>query len=217
MTIQQFLRTLYQAVLAAALTVPVPLTAQQQQQRRATDHFPHYTVEDLGTLGGPYSFSYSLNDAGVVTGGSATAMQNGDPAQAVNNAAQTAFFWERGRLRHLGTLGGPDSAGAATNLFTLSVVDSETPHLSRLGEDVCAFGTGLQCRAAIRRAGRLTALPLLPGGNNSYALDMNDLGQVVGSRILMSMMWTARPPEPQASDFNRWYGPPTVTCVNWRR
>jgi hypothetical protein len=103
MTIQQFLRTLYQAVLAAALTVPVPLTAQQQQQPRAADHFSRYTVEDLGTLGEPYSFSYSLNNAGVVTGGSATATQNGDPTQAVNNAPQTAFFWERGSLRNLGT------------------------------------------------------------------------------------------------------------------
>jgi hypothetical protein len=40
MTIQQFLRILYQAVPAAALTVPVLLTAQQQQQPRAADHFP---------------------------------------------------------------------------------------------------------------------------------------------------------------------------------
>jgi uncharacterized membrane protein len=104
---------------------------------------PGYTVEDLGTLGGPYSFSYSLNDAGVVTGGSAI-------------------------------------DGDATNLFSLSVVDSETANLSRQGEDVCAFGTNLQCLAAIWKASRLTALPLLPGGNNSYALDMNDRGQVVG-------------------------------------
>src|SRR6185437_8867269 len=177
MTIQHFLRTLYQAVLAAALIVPVPLTAQQQQQARAGDRFPRYTVEDLGTLGGPYSFSYSLNDAGVITGGSATATQNGDPTQAVNNAQQTALFWERGRLRNLGTLGGPDSAGAATNLSKLAVVDSETANYSRQGEDVCAFGTNLQCLAAIWKKGQLTALPLLPGGNNSYALDLNDHGQ----------------------------------------
>jgi probable HAF family extracellular repeat protein len=180
MTTQQFLRTLYQAVLAAALTVPVPLAAQKQQQPRAVGHFPRYTVEDLGTLGGSYSFSYNLNDAGVVSGGSATATQNGDPSQAVVNAPQTAFLWEHGRLRNLGTLGGPDSAGAATNLFNLSVVDSETANLSRQGEDVCAFGTNLQCLAAIWKDGRLAALPLLPGGNNSYALDMNDRGQVVG-------------------------------------
>ncbi len=83
-------------------------------------------------------------------------------------------------MRDLGTLGGPDSAGAATNLFKIAVVDSETKDLSRQGEDVCAFGTHLQCLAATWKNGHLRALPLLPGGNNSYALDMNDGGQIVG-------------------------------------
>jgi probable HAF family extracellular repeat protein len=170
------------AVLAipAGLAIPVPLVAQQVKETRATDRFPRYVVQDLGTLGGPYSFSYSLNDGGVVSGGSATATQNGDPSQAIVNAPQTAFFWDRGRLLNLGTLGGPDSAGAAANASKLAAVDSETANLSRQGEDVCAFGTHLQCLAAIWKSGRLSALQLLPGGNNSYALDMNDRGQVVG-------------------------------------
>jgi probable HAF family extracellular repeat protein len=179
MTIQHFQRTLYQAVLAAALTVPVPVIA-QQQQARAADRFPRYTVEDLGTLGGPYSFSYNLNNGGVVSGGSATAKQNGDPTQAVNNAPQTAFLWDNGQRRNLGALGGPDSVAAAARSFNFAVIDSETAKYSRQGEDVCAFGTNLQCLAAIWKKGQLTALPLLPGGNNSYALDMNDRGQAVG-------------------------------------
>jgi probable HAF family extracellular repeat protein len=137
-------------------------------------------VEDVGTLGGPYSFSYNLNDTGVVSGGSATAAQNGDPSQAVVNAPQTAFLWKRGRRLDLGTLGGQNSVAAAANLFNLAVIDSETANYSRQGEDVCAFGTNLQCLAALCKHGHLFALPLLPGGNNSYALDMNDRGQVVG-------------------------------------
>jgi len=52
--------------------------------------------------------------------------------------------------------------------------------MSRQGEDVCAFGTNLQCRAATWKHGRLMLLDLLPGGDNSYALDMNNRGQVVG-------------------------------------
>jgi uncharacterized membrane protein len=179
MTIQHFLRNFYHGALLAALVVPVPVAAQQEQAGAAA-RFPHYVVEDLGTLGGPYSFSYSLNNAGVVSGGSATAGQTGDPSQLVVNAEQTAFFWDHGTLHNLGTLGGPDSAGAATNIFRLAVIDSETAHLSRQGEDVCGFGFHLQCRAATWRHGRLTALPLLAGGNNSYALDMNDRGQVAG-------------------------------------
>jgi probable HAF family extracellular repeat protein len=170
------------AVLAipAGLAIPVPLLAQHLKEAHATDRFPRYVVQDLGTLGGPYSFSYSLNDEGVVSGGSATATQNGDPSQAVVNAPQTAFFSDRGRLRNLGTLGGPDSVGAAADPSKLAAVDSETANLSRQGEDVCGFGTHLQCLAAIWKSGRLSALPLLPGGNNSYALEMNDRGQVVG-------------------------------------
>ena len=159
----------YRAALVAALVVPVLQAAEQQQESHLRAHFPRYAVEDLGTLGGPYSFSYNLNDAGVVTGGSASASQNGDPTQAVINAQQTAFFWDRGRLHKLGTLGGPNSAGAATNLFKVAAVDSETKEPSRQGADVCGFGTSLQCLASTWANGRMAALPLLPGGNNSYA------------------------------------------------
>src|SRR3954453_20182263 len=117
MTILHFQGKLYRTALIAAVVVPVLLKAEQRQQPRAADHFPRYVVKDLGTLGGPYSFTYNLNDAGVVTGGSATATQNGDPTQAVVNAPQTAFFWDGGPLRNMGTLGGPNSVGAGTNLF----------------------------------------------------------------------------------------------------
>jgi probable HAF family extracellular repeat protein len=166
--------------MSAGLALRVPLVAQQLKEARVTDGFPRYVVQDLGTLGGPYSFSYNLNNAGVVSGGSATPTQNGDPSQAVVNAPQTAFLSEHGRLRNLGTLGGPDSAAAAANLSNLAVVDSETANLSRQGEDVCVFGNSLQCLAAIWKDGQLSALPFLPGGNNTYALDMNDRGQIVG-------------------------------------
>ena len=104
--------------MPAGLALRVPLLAQQAKEARVTDRFPRYVVQDLGTLGGPYSFSYNLNDAGVVSGGSANATQNGDPSQAVVNAPQTAFLWDRGRLRNLGTLGGPDSVAAAASVST---------------------------------------------------------------------------------------------------
>jgi probable HAF family extracellular repeat protein len=180
MTIHNFLRTLYYAAQVVALAWPAPAAPQEDRQNAPGDRFPHYVDHDLGTLGGPYSYSYNLNGAGVVSGGSATSTQNGDPSQAITNAPQTAFLWHRGKLRNLGTLGGPDSAAAAANLSHLAVVDSETARFSRQGEDVCAFGTHLQCLAALWVNGELKPLHLLPGGNNSYALDMNDHGQVVG-------------------------------------
>ena len=62
----------------ALLVAPFRLPAQQERQARTAGRFPHYLIEDLGTLGGPYSFSYNLNNTGVLSGGSATATQNGD-------------------------------------------------------------------------------------------------------------------------------------------
>jgi len=181
MTIQHIDRRMhYRAVLLLAIVFPGFLAAQQQEKTRARDGFPSYVVQDLGTFGGPYSFSYNLDAAGVVSGGAATPNQNGDPLQAVVNAPQIAFLWDRGHLRNLHTLGGQNSVAAASNLSKLAAVDSETANMSRQGEDVCGFGTKLQCLAATWKHGRLTALPLLPGGDNSYAADMNNRGQVVG-------------------------------------
>src|SRR3954467_6041990 len=116
----------YRAVLLFSIAFPGFLGAQQQGQARAANGFPSYVVQDLGTLGGPYSFSYNLNDAGVVSGGSATPKQNGDPSQAPVNPPQTAILWDRGHLRNLGTLGGQNSAGAASKSSKLAVIDSET-------------------------------------------------------------------------------------------
>src|SRR6185369_5496164 len=58
-----------------------------------------YNVTDLGTLGGAYSYTYTLNEAGVVGGGAARASQ-------VDGISQTAFVWLRGQMVALGTLDG---------------------------------------------------------------------------------------------------------------
>src|SRR5262249_56382165 len=57
---------------------------------------------------------------------------------------------------------------------------SETATLDPNGEDFCEFGTGRQCLAALWRNGTLTALPTLPGGNNSEAFFVNNGGEIVG-------------------------------------
>ena len=67
--------------------------------RAQTPKPKHYTVIDLGTLGGTYSDAYGINDAGVVSGGAAT------PSQT-NGLAQTGFLWINGKMNNLGTLGG---------------------------------------------------------------------------------------------------------------
>src|ERR1022692_4237899 len=134
---------------------------------------PHYTVTDLGTLGGTYSYGYGINYAGWVGGGAATVSQTG-------GVAQTAFLWHGGHMTNLGTLGGPSSEAGGPNLFGASAIFSETSMTDPNGEDFCSFGTHLQCLAAIWKNGTMTALPTLPGGNNGQAWWLNDEGQVTG-------------------------------------
>jgi probable HAF family extracellular repeat protein len=137
-----------------------------------------YRVVDLGTLGGTYSFPYSINSRGVVAGGAATASQT-------DGVSQTAFVWYGGPLINLGTLGGsacPDcsSEGAAAIVNGTVAIDSETDTQDPNNEDFCGFGAHRQCLAAIWKNGTLSALPTLPGGNNSQALWANHRGQIVG-------------------------------------
>jgi probable HAF family extracellular repeat protein len=138
----------------------------------------HYTVTDLGTLGGTYSYGYGINNSGVVSGGAATQAQTG-------GISQTAFLWDDGQMLDLGTLGGtacPDcnSSAGGPNKYGQSPISSETAESDPNGEDFCAFGTHQQCLAAIWKFGVMRALPNLEGGNNGQAYWINNPGQVVG-------------------------------------
>src|ERR1035438_1824479 len=95
-------------------------SAAQAQTRESK----HYTVIDLGTLGGTYSDAYGINDAGVVSGGAAT------PSQT-NGLAQTAFLWFNGNMKNLGTLDGSkcpqcSSEAGGPNAENVSALLSET-------------------------------------------------------------------------------------------
>ena len=143
-----------------------------------TPEHARYTVTDLGTLGGSYSYGYGINDAGVVSGGAATPAQSG-------GVSQTAFLWVRGHFFNLGTLDGlacPDCSSEAggPNAWGESPILSETSDPAHKNEDFCGFGTHRQCLGAIWRNGKMTALPTLRGGQNSQAYWINNEGQVVG-------------------------------------
>jgi probable HAF family extracellular repeat protein len=134
---------------------------------------PSYTVTDLGTLGGTYSYGYGINDAGWVSGGAATADQTG-------GVSQTAFLWFHGHMIDLGALpGGVNSEAGGPNGVGESAVLSETSRTDPNGEDFCEFGTHRQCLGAIWRNGVMTALPTL-GGVNGAAFGINNSGEVVG-------------------------------------
>lgn len=151
----------------------VVLTGQTKGHSRAA-----YKVTDLGTLGGSYSFAYSINGSGMVAGGAATSSQN-------NFVAQTGFVWDGGQLINLGTLDGSDCAdcsseGAVSTANGAVAVISETARAADSYEDFCAFGTHRQCLAAIWESGMLSALPTLPDGHNSQAYFANNEGEIIG-------------------------------------
>lgn len=139
----------------------------------------HYNVTDIGTLGGSYSFAYSINAAGVVAGGAATANQT-------DFVAQTPFIWDGGQPTSLRTLGGsacPDCSGEGSAVSAngqAALLSETTTSNGPNGEDFCEFGTHRQCRAAIWNNGVLTALPTLPGGENSEAFFVNSQHETVG-------------------------------------
>src|SRR5271163_4116641 len=87
-------------VLAMSLELAAPAQAPNPS---------HYTVTDLGTLGGTYSYAYGINNAGVVAGGAATQTQTG-------GVSEPGFLWYAGQRINLGTLGGaacPDCSSEA--------------------------------------------------------------------------------------------------------
>jgi probable HAF family extracellular repeat protein len=159
--------------LLAVLAMPTGQVLQAQASKAA-----RYTVTDLGTLGGANSFAYAINNSGMVTGGANTPGQN-------DFIAQTAFLWYGGQPINLGTLGGSacpgcNSEGSAASANGSVAMISETASPDPNQEDFCEFGSHRQCLAAVWRNGNLTALPTLPGGNNSEAYFVNNLGEVVG-------------------------------------
>jgi probable HAF family extracellular repeat protein len=137
-----------------------------------------YNVTDLGTLGGTYSYTYTLTETGIVGGGAATASQ-------VDGLSQTAFVWQGGQMVGLGSLDGatcPDCSSESAGVSSSGIAPmlSETASIDSNGEDFCAFGTHRQCLAAFWKRGVVAALALLPGGNNSQAYWTNKAGEIVG-------------------------------------
>jgi len=162
--------------LFAALAMQAGLRAQEQpaiQQSKATP--PRYTVTDLGTLGGTYSFPGGINNEGWVNG---TSTLPGD-------TDQHAVLWVPGQKNpiDLQTLGGPNSG----SLFGLNgrgqvAGAAETSDLNPYGYEFCSF-LGFtdthNCLPFIWRQGVMTKLPIV-GGYNGSAQQANNFGQVAG-------------------------------------
>lgn len=138
-------------------------------------------MTNLGTFGGSFGFSNSVNDRGQVAG--VAWNKTPDPVSdwcACYLGTQTrAFMWRPGmkNKKDLGTLGGPDALASIINnngqiagqSFTDSKVHKNT-------------GTPTQV-PFIWQKGKMTPLGSL-GGTVGYPTDMNDRGAIVGSSNL---------------------------------
>jgi len=155
-------------ILLAALVAPVHLSAQS-----------HYSVVELGELGGTAGSANGINDRGWVTGAD----------NLPGDLTSMATLWVNGSTIPLGNLGGPNSAVAwpVKNNNGVIVGISELPDADPLGENfscwpffAAAVPTGRICKGFRWQNGQMTPLPPFPGGYSSYATGVNNQGQVVG-------------------------------------
>jgi probable HAF family extracellular repeat protein len=118
-----------------------------------------YRIRDLGSLGGPFSRAFSINNAGVVVGASTLG--------AYPDTRSHAFVWKAGVMKDLGTIAGGNESGA-NDINTDGVI---------VGWSHNSAGDMRAVRWAAD--GRKRSLGTL-GGRNSEARAINDFGVIVG-------------------------------------
>jgi probable HAF family extracellular repeat protein len=151
--------------LFAALAIPVRLAAQEEKDKKRL----HYTVADIGTLGGTFGEANAVNNKGWVVG----------DANLPGDTVRHAFRWRKGLIKDLTTLGGPNSIAFSLNERGEVTGYSDTSTPDPLGEDFCLFSSKQVCLPFLWERGAMTPLPTL-GGNNGQAFSINSRGQVAG-------------------------------------
>jgi probable HAF family extracellular repeat protein len=120
-------------------------------------------MQDLGTLGGPDSIAFYINERGQVSGLSQT---NSIPNDSTGMPTLHTFFWEEGKMVDVGSLGG-----------TLVYVNDMNNRGEVVGQSYLAGDQ--TSRPYMWKHGVLTDLGTF-GGDNGSAIWVNDAGQIVG-------------------------------------
>ena len=177
---------------SCVLFAPLSLSAQQK--------LPHYTVVDLGTLGGTFTAAGGISNTGWVEGWA-----------SLPNGNLNAFLWHDGVMTDLGTLGGPNSdSGWPPNDWGDAAGGAETGAIDPYAENYCAYNDNLLCLAFFWRSStkKMTALPTL-GGNNGYGAGINDWDVVAGNTENTN-------PEPACAGTSQYFQFEPVLWINGR-
>jgi len=174
------------------LLTPLPLSAQQK--------LPHYTVIDIGTLGGTFIAPGGMSNSGWVEGWG-----------SLPNGNLNAFLWHNGVMTDLGTLGGPNSdSGWPPNDSGNAAGGAETGAVDPYAENYCAYNDNLLCRAFFWQSStkKMIALPTL-GGNNGYGAGVNNWDVVAGNAENTT-------PEPACAGTTQYFQLEPVLWINGR-
>jgi probable HAF family extracellular repeat protein len=143
-------------------------------------------IVDLGTLGGNESLAAMVNNRGQVVGAAANAIPDPFPGPLGFWGTQSrAFLWEKGVMKDLGDLGGPDALAISVNergqIAGISYTSS-TP--SGVANDWCQDIPPQN--PFLWEKGRMIDLGTLGGacGFPSFTGGLNNQGQVVGQSDL---------------------------------
>lgn len=137
----------------------------------------HGQLKDLRTLpGAHFSYAEGINDRGQIVGVS----ENGRDDPTTGNPEFHAVLWDNGRIRDLGTLGGPSSFAATVNdrgqIMGVSLNDVPDP-FSIIG--LGSLTTLTQTRGFLLEGGKMRDLGDL-GGPDNFPIFLNQRGQVAG-------------------------------------
>jgi len=166
----------YMVSAFSVLVCSIGLHAQYQEGHKEVE--APYRVQILESLGGSFSSPNGINNHGLLMG----------VANLPGDQAAHAVVWRQDKdyaIKDLGTLGGPNSGvnWSVNDNRGIAVGASDTSTIDPNGENFCNLsptGSDLYvCLGFAWQNGPLMSLPTL-GGNNSYAFEVNNRGQVAG-------------------------------------
>jgi probable HAF family extracellular repeat protein len=136
-------------------------------------------IVNLGTLGGPNSIAFAVNNFGLAGGEAevSTSDPNGEDFCGFGtHLICLPVLWQRGGAYPLPTLGGNNGGVNRINGWGTAVGVAETA----IEDPACPAPQKLQFRPAAWQFGKAIALPTEGSDPDGLAMGINDSGQVVG-------------------------------------